>query len=527
MSSDSDPLLRAVADEDPACPDGRVLVALGRLIRRHSTLRRHSTDVSDDVLARLSDADNLESELIDACYDRRDGHADPALLRLGELMRGIQPRPVDLKDRVLARIRASSRLSAFASDSQAVFERTRRWRIWSAVIAGHCAALLAFAIFEIGFGSPTAARPTGTDVATTELPGTAIPGAKLATGDHDKTGGVPAASLPTHLPATWPDLRSLGSDLFLLRRFPELRQESLRLYGMSESAEPIATGLAWLVSQQNAATGCFGAPSGNTERDFATQSLAILALLGEGFGDQDRLSAARRGLDWLCEQLVAGRGANLHDIGLVGTGMVCLALVEGGLILNDAALQQQADERLADLDRGIPLQAGAAGLGGFLLLALETAQQGGLHVPGRLLQQSRSNIGRSLPAQDDDPGRLGVAAFTRFILGHRDNASTLHQVERLDELLPTTDHAGRTDPLGWFFATLAMREAGGKHWEHWSTALQRCLLPLLIHEEGRTTSHVDARRIRYGESGGDIFATSVTLLDLQVPYRYLPMAAAP
>ena len=33
MNSDSDPLLRALTDEDPACPDGRALVALGRLIR--------------------------------------------------------------------------------------------------------------------------------------------------------------------------------------------------------------------------------------------------------------------------------------------------------------------------------------------------------------------------------------------------------------------------------------------------------------------------------------------------------------
>jgi hypothetical protein len=522
MNSDSDPLLRALAEEDPACPDGRVLVALGRLIRRHSAPHRTDIDLADDVLARLGDTDSLESEQIDACFDRQDAHADPALARLGGLVRGIQHRPVDLKDRILARIRASTRLSVFASDSQAVFERTRRWRIWSAVVAGHCAALLAFAIFEIGFNSNAATTSAGDQIADSNAPG-----ATLAAGDPGRATIAVASALPPHLPSTWPDLRGLGCDLFLLRRFPELRQESLRRYGMSECAEPISAGLSWLVAQQNAASGCFGSATGNVERDFATQSLACLALLGEGFGDQARLNAARHGLEWLCSQRAAGKGSNLADIGLVSAGLTTLALVEGGLLLSDSSLQLQAEDCLAELDRGMPMQAGAAGLGGFVLLALETAQQGGMHVPGRLLQQSRSNIGRSLPAQEDDPGRLGVAAFARFILGHRDNPSTTHQVERLSELLPASDHSGRTDPLGWFFATLAMREAGGTAWDHWSSALRHSLLPLLVHQEGATMAHVDAGKIRYGESAGDIFATSVTLLDLQAPYRYLSMAGRP
>jgi hypothetical protein len=292
---------------------------------------------------------------------------------------------------------------------------------------------------------------------------------------------------------------------------------------MEESAEPVRAGLAWLIAQQDAASGCFGAPSGNFDRDVATQSLATLALLAEGSGDPLRRTAARRGLDWLARSLAPGGTSRLADTGIASSGLGSLALVEGGLLLNDTALQQQAEDCLAELDSGMPMQPGAAGLGGFVLLALETAQQGGLHVPGRLLQQSRRNIGRSLPAQENDQGRLGVAAFARFILGHRDNPSTTHQVERLGELLPVPDPSGRVDPLAWFFATLAMREAGGSSWERWSLALQRSLLPLLV-ADGNGAAHVEASRIRYGESAGAVFATSVTLLDLQAPYRYLPLA---
>ncbi len=528
MSSDSDPLLRALTDEDPACPDGRALVALGRLIRHHSVPPGAAIAVADDVIARLSDAEQLDSAQIDACFDGGQPAADAQLARLGELVRSLAPRRVDLKDRVLARIRASSRFSAFASDSQAVFERTRRWRIWSAVVAGHCAALLAFAIFEIGFTGRSDAHGDGDMAVASE------PARDLSPGTGGASGAMPAglphdagahflSTLPPHLPPTWLDIRGLGADLFLLRRFPELRQESRHHYGMEESAEPVRAGLAWLVAQQDAATGSFGAPSGNFDRDVATQSLATLALLAEGSGDPARRTAARRGLDWLARSLAGDGTSRLADTGIVSSGLGSLALVEGGLLLNDTALQQQAEDCLAELDSGMPMQPGAAGLGGFVLLALETAQQGGLHVPGRLLQQSRRSIGRSLPVQENDPGRLGVAAFARFILGHRDNPSTIHQVERLGELLPVPDPSGRVDPLAWFFATLAMREAGGASWERWALTLQHSLLPLLVGDADGT-AHVEAGRIRYGESAGAVFATSVTLLDLQAPYRYLPLA---
>jgi hypothetical protein len=166
------------------------------------------------------------------------------------------------------------------------------------------------------------------------------------------------------------------------------------------------------------------------------------------------------------------------------------------------------------------MQAGAAGLGGFTLLALETAQQGGMRVPGRLLQQARRSIARTLPTQDDDAGRVGLAAFSRFIYGLGGNSSTRMQVAQLRQLLPGST-PGRPDPLGWFFATLALREADGAEWSRWAGALEAHLLPL-VQDDG----HVDAGAIRYGETGGEVFATSLVLLNLQVPYRYLPLAPA-
>src|SRR5688572_201835 len=90
-SNDSDPLLRAVADGDPNCPDGRTLAALGDLFRRHAQPPAESDDLSGDILAKLKDVEHSdvnELDAIDAFYDGTgDGtvvaaHADPTLDRL-------------------------------------------------------------------------------------------------------------------------------------------------------------------------------------------------------------------------------------------------------------------------------------------------------------------------------------------------------------------------------------------------------------------------------------------------------------
>ncbi|MBA3686637.1 MAG: hypothetical protein H0W72_15555, partial [Planctomycetes bacterium] len=79
MSSD-DPLLRATADGDPACPDGRALAAMGDLVRDAMRPPR-PVDLVPGVLARLEGADARHDDAfsdqdIDACYDG-DGTASP------------------------------------------------------------------------------------------------------------------------------------------------------------------------------------------------------------------------------------------------------------------------------------------------------------------------------------------------------------------------------------------------------------------------------------------------------------------
>ncbi len=514
--SDTDPLLRAVSDGNPACPDGRALARLGELIRAHSQLPGDS-DLAPLVRSRL-DADDsvsiapdpVDAVAIDLAWDGVRAAGSPAmdgddsLARLGELIAGASslPYPVDLADRVRQRLKNADR-----QPDMPQLEKGGRWRIWSAVISAHVAALVAIAIYQTAIHD----RDQGGSADAVSI--------TMMKGVRASDPGYTGPEMPTRLPMQWSEMHEVGTDLFLLRRFPELREEARRHYGMERSGAAVSGGLSWLESSQHA-DGSFGKLSGDGDRDLATQSLAALALLGEGLGDQKRTAAIRGSLAWIDAQL---DDEHFHEHGQVPAGIACLALVEGGLLLADPALRAQAEDVLIELDRGVPVQPGAAGLGGFTLLALETACQGGMRVPPRLLEQGRRNLGRSLPTQEDDAGRLGLAAFSRLIYGYRGKTSTSRQLEVLGTLPPQPSAAGQVNPLGWFFATLALREAGDVAWDRWAASLQAALVPA-FEATPDGGMRVPAAKVRYADGdGGDVFATSLAILNLQAAYRYLPL----
>jgi hypothetical protein len=476
----SDPLLRAIADGDPACPDGRTLARLGALMRSHGP-RPAPAALAARVAGRISAGRGAgpDADAVAAFYAGEA--ADPAQERLRSLIAGVRPAPADLRARVRARL---------AEGDSEPEQGGSRLRFWSAVVTAHLAAVLVLAVMR--FGGPGTAGDGGGD-----------------------GGGFSAArppALPTTLPARWEDLRS-GGDLYRLRRYPDQRALARSTWGMERSAGDVAAALRWLAAQQGA-DGAIGTLAGNPEHDAACQALAALALLGEGLGDAARCEAARRCLGWLAA----------HDAPGAGAGLAALALVEGGLLLNDPELKRAAELRVAGLEPALAGGAGAAGVGGFALLALESARQGGLAVPPRLLQQARRDIARALPADDRDPGRLGLAAFARIINGYRDNDSTRALVDALAATAPAPAADGSVDPLAWLFATWALREAGGSAWTRWAGALQDTLEPCFERADG--LAHVPAARVRHAQAaGGAVFATAVTVLDLQAAYRWLPVAA--
>lgn len=512
----TDPLLRATAEGDTACPDGQALAALGRSVRDASALPR-PVDLVAGVMSRLDAVEHraadldLDDETIDAFYDG-DGRGPAELVNLSSLIRGVAqaPHPVDLGDRVRAQLNGSLRLSA-----RRAIDLGSRWRVWSAVVAGHVAALLALAVYQFNTAQP----PSST---TAEAPSVTTSGGGVGTQgrvDTPATPSQPAVQTVTG-PAAWHQIPGSTFDLFAPRRTHDARVAALGAAGMADAAPTIAASLRWILASQDATTGRFGSAS-EGDRALAVHSLALLALLGEGLDDPTRAAATRQGLLWL-----ADRQATVADGDSAADGMSLLALVEGALLTQDPALRRAAETGLAQAETVIPAQSGRAGFGGFVLLAYETAHQGGLSVPGRALETARRNLGRPMLDLDEDTGRLGIAAFSRFINARADITSTGQLLTELSRAhrQPMVDPSGRVDPLGWYFASLAVHEAGGAAWTRWSDGLRTALNATITVDGDR--AFLPAAKARFAEAmpDGDLFATSAALLELQVPYRYLPIA---
>jgi|GEM_PF-3021715 len=513
MSHDSDPLLRAIRDGDTACPDGAALAELGRRVRAAST-PAPTVDLVPRVLARIDAAmlsagldgrahddlandDAFSDTAIDAFYDAGDT-SNEDIARLAAVVRSAcQPaQTIDMQDAVRACLKGGS----LRLRSQRRADLSGRFRIWSAVIAGHIAAVLAFTTWQAN-QHPAPSTDNNPTVATTSDPGL-----------HGAVGAAQQMVAPVSAPQAWPNLRPQVDDLFAPRRLAQTREHARTQAGLGTTAPLVAGAMIWLIDQQDETTGHFGGISGTPERDLATQSLAVLALLGDGVEDPRVEAAIRLGLHWIT--------ANHDDADQdgVAASLAALALVESAAVLDDAILRDQAAAALMVL---VPEQPGQAGLGGFTWLALQTAATTGTPVSGHALATAQDVLGRVLPNSDDDAGRIGLAAFARLITGRSGLASTKHLLSVLERshLRPQQDTTGRIDPLGTLFATWAMYQAGGQTWTDWAHDLREATTPAFTQLAG--LAWVPAERVRFADTvpNGDVFATAVTVLNLQAAYR--------
>jgi hypothetical protein len=466
--SDTDPLLRAVADGNPAAPDGEALMRLGQLVRTHCQPPSHdrstTMDLSDRVRARLS-SPNMET---DADDDRLR-----ALIRAA----ATPPRSVDLTSAVRRRL-TLERFLPMPSEP-----RRRSLRILAAVLAGHVAAALVLGMVHIDLGGSHGDAPWSASTPSADSLAT------LQAGSHTVQN-----QLPLRLPSTWATAREAGADLLLPRRLPELREDLRRRAGLADSAPDVHAGLTWLA--QHAAD----APP-------PSRALAVLAILGEGDDDATRTAATRALLATLVE---TDPGVNRTD------PATCLALTEAAVLWQDADLRRHAENVFSRLDANALTPDND---GGFTLLALELAQQHGFALPGQTLMAARRNLARALPADESDIGRIGLAAFARFIFGLRHSPSTHHLVDLLAIQPPDIDAHPTVET--WFFAALALTEEGGPTWSTWNHKLaDACRRVMPVAADGQR--HVAAASVTGAPD--DVAATARVLIALQAPYRYLPVA---
>ncbi len=521
MTANLDPLWKAVVEGDTACPDGEALAKLGSLLREQSQCKA-SDDFAVRVLAAAQSSGD-ESDLIDAYYDDGDmatvAAADPALGKLRKIARqGAQPpEPVDLLPEVLDNLHRQSSRHPLGD-----MDKVTRLRVWATVIAGHAAAIITIVILQAQLFKDVELPEASDYVVDRKDPSLYVTISSVEeTNNPEQLTQKMSEALDDELPLRWSQLRDRPEALFLLRQNDDLKNLFRKFYGTDTCQATVQASLSWLRYQQQE-NGAFHkeGEAGAGSRALATHSLALLALLADGYNDYTATSiekAVKHLRQWVDAdgKIVVGSEDVLRD---VAHGMAVLALVESAVLLENETLFAEV-ERIVNVN--LPAQRHAiAGLDGYFLLAVETAEVSGMNIHADDLASIRGRARTGI--KHKDAGNLGLMALTRYLYGHRDSSALKKQIESLSGLLPRLDDKHRSDPLSWFFPSLAFREAGGKDWRQWNTALQRSLLPCFRYDNVENVAWVKHQQVQYADN--DVFATSLVLLNLQAAHRYIPLA---
>ena len=527
--SDQDPIFRALAKGDKAMPDGDALSRLGSLLREGASTPQ-PVDLRSRIHAALQEEDEqletsghqeqreVEDAAIDAWYngDRAAAVAsDPLLERLGELIResAKPPRSPDLLPRVSAQVQRqkSSRRQTV------VLDRVSRWRIWTAVVAGHAAAFIALAAIHVSVGRDSQQiSPEMAESMLSQQPGyhRIVPSRMIP------DGGIDSIDEWT-LPQKWADLSPKPGYLFALRENTERKRQSRQDFAALSGAPAVHAMDAWLIGHVDDQGSVIGLDGLDRNASFVARAAVLYALMGEGVDEPHRRQLVTNALASLTTDFLdqgASLDARTHCLSL-------LTVVEGASLLADDDLKAQAAVLLQRYGYHLSQGVEEGGLGGFGLLAVEIAALNNIPLPAGLRASVQRNVARPLPSDMADPARLGVAAYARQINGAGHALSTAQQLNTLMTHLPSPAEDGRLDLMAWYFPTLALREARDRRWVAWNQALE-VTLQRSLHPVKTGGAYIAGDAMRYGgqfSGAGDLTATAFAMMALQAPYRYLPM----
>lgn len=360
--------------------------------------------------------------------------------------------------------------------------------------------------------------------------------------------------------------------VYRFRMAPNRSELAVERGGSRASERAVEDGLAWLAAHQSPdgrwdADGfaqqcpigdrCDGA-AGQEEMadgqnrdsvggraDTGVTGLALLAFLGAGYTHQGDRYAENigRALQWLVAEqdkngsLAGDAAAYAH---LYCHGMATIALCEAYGMTGDSALRAPAQAAIDYIvaaqhpTRGGwrygPRQLGDTSSSGWQVMALKSAVLAGIDVPAetytlahRFLDSvAAGRFGGLASYRPDEAVKASMTAealFTRQLLGlDRENAANNEAGDYLLERLPDFR---QYNLYYWYYGTLTMYQLGGKYWKAWNEALRDTLI-----QHQRKGGHLEGSwdPLRpWGGHGGRVYSTALSVLCLEIYYRFLPL----
>ncbi|NQT87937.1 HEAT repeat domain-containing protein, partial [bacterium] len=352
-------------------------------------------------------------------------------------------------------------------------------------------------------------------------------------------------------------------------RSPAARPEAVRTHGGSPGSErAVDMGLDWLRRHQDPASG--GWTDGDPQHRLTPglTGLALLAFLGRGHthvteGAYQRVVA--RAIACLRDMQTAhGRfgpayqhgGQRYNPFLMYHQGIATLALAEAYALSHDHALADPVRRAVRFIERA--QQAGGGwdygdlrtarndtSVTGWQLMALKSAHAAGIEVGWQTLFGAMSHFhgftrstgevvyaDRSHGVGRRGPGMAAVGMLCRQMLGWpRDSDLFVRQANFLQRHMPDWPHMAVNNPKRldtylhtvyyWYHGTLALFHMGGPWWETWNVRLRDLLVGQQLRAGERRGSWDPPER-GFDSVGGRVYMTAMSVLILEVYYRYLP-----
>ncbi len=351
--------------------------------------------------------------------------------------------------------------------------------------------------------------------------------------------------------------RAPGIDLALSGRGAGTRAGLLKKYGGTKGTESaVELGLAWLAEQQRAdgSWSMLGPyPDGaRVENTAAATAMALLAFQGHGDTHRDGRYQKTVGKGWdalLKMQNKEGRfvGSMAKPVQMLYTHAQCtIAVCEIYGMTNESRFLAPAKRAVEfalsaqDKDKGgwryQPRMDSDTSVTGWFVMALQSARMAKLNVPNESLRE----ISRYLDSAALDDGRRygywqtvnvspamsAEGLLCRQYLGWpRDDPRLVDGVSAL-LTTPVTydDPSNPPNVYYWYYATQAAHHMEGDLWETWNGRM-RIEIPAHQIKDGPQTGSWDPQFDQWGNEGGRLFVTCLSIYNLEVYYRHLPIYA--
>jgi hypothetical protein len=332
--------------------------------------------------------------------------------------------------------------------------------------------------------------------------------------------------------------------------------------GTVHSEKAVEEGLAWIVRHQRPngswslnfqeqcqAQGC---PSHHVlDSDTAATGLALLPLLGAGYIHTVKCrhqDAVRRGLEALVQHQQPNGDLFTGPPGMAymySHAIATMALCEAYGISRDSHLKEPARRALAFIIeaqnpatggwRYSPGQSGDTSVFGWQIFALRSGHLAGLPIPRTTLRGCSDYLNLAaadpkkitysyLPGRELTPVMTAEALVSRQLLGWpRTHPALIKGAGRVAAHLESNKER---NIYYWYYATQLLHNLKNKDWERWNPQVREELIKTQIKDDTCASGSWDPSHPspdHWGEVAGRLFQTSLSILTLEVYYRYLPL----